>query len=116
MTYDDEYASVSGVKTKRLNTLLAVLTGLTIVIGIRAIGTMLISALIIFPPIIVMQFTRNFKTTLFASAVLSTLLVVTGLLSSFVFDLPSGSTIVLLMGFVFFASTVYNNIRRLSTN
>jgi len=116
MTYDDEYASVSGVRTKRLNTLLAVLTGLTIVIGIRAIGTMLISALIIFPPIIVMQFTRNFKTTLLASAVLSVVLVVTGLLSSFVFDLPSGSSIVLLSGFVFFASTFYNNIRRLSTN
>jgi zinc transport system permease protein len=116
MTYDDEYASVSGVRTKRLNTLLAVLTGLTIVIGIRAIGTMLISALIIFPPIIVMQFTRNFKTTLLASAVLSVVLVVTGLLSSFVFDLPSGSSIVLLSGFVFFASTLYNNIRRLSTN
>ncbi|MGM0436336.1 MAG: metal ABC transporter permease [Bacillota bacterium] len=116
MTYDDEYASVSGVKTKRLNTLLAVLTGLTIVIGIRAIGTMLISALIIFPPIIVMQFTRNFKTTILASAVLSIVLVVTGLLSSFVFDLPSGSSIVLLSGFVFFASTLYNNLRRLSTN
>jgi len=116
MTYDDEYASVSGVRTKRLNTLLAVLTGLTIVIGIRAIGTMLISALIIFPPIIVMQFTRNFKTTLLASAVLSVVLVVTGLLSSFVFDLPSGSSILLLSGFVFFASTLYNNIRRLSTN
>ncbi len=116
MTYDDEYASVSGVRTKRLNTLLAVLTGLTIVIGIRAIGTMLISALIIFPPIIVMQFTRNFKITLLASAVLSVVLVVTGLLSSFVFDLPSGSSIVLLSGFVFFASTLYNNIRRLSTN
>ncbi len=116
MTYDDEYASVSGVKTKRLNTLLAVLTGLTIVIGIRAIGTMLISALIIFPPIIVMQFTRNFKTTIFASALLSIVLVVSGLLSSFVFDLPSGSTIVLLSGFVFFASTLYNNVKRLATS
>jgi zinc transport system permease protein len=113
MTYDEEYASVSGVKTKRLNTLLAVLTGLTIVIGIRAIGTMLISALIIFPPIIVMQFTKNFKRTVLASAILSIVLVVTGLLSSFVFDLPSGSTIVLISGFVFFGSTLYNSSVRL---
>lgn len=114
MTFDEEYARVGGVRTKRLNTLLAVLTGLTIVIGIRAIGTMLISAFIIFPPVIVMQFSRSFKTTVLASAVLSVVLVTTGLFSSFIFDLPSGSTIVLLSGFVFFGATVYNGIRRLS--
>ena len=113
MTYEEEYARVSGVRTKRLNTLLAVLTGLTIVIGIRAIGTMLISALILFPPVIVMQISRNFKWTVWMSAVLSVVLVVLGLLTSFVFDLPSGSTIVLMSGFVFLGVTVYNGIQGL---
>ncbi|MFP4078813.1 MAG: metal ABC transporter permease [Candidatus Izemoplasmataceae bacterium] len=113
MTFEEEYARVSGVKTSRLNTLLAVLTGLTIVIGIRAIGTMLISAFIIFPPVIVMQFTRSFKATMVVSGILSVLLVVSGLFFSFIFDLPSGSTIVMLSGFVFFMATVYNGIQRL---
>ncbi|MFW5894589.1 MAG: metal ABC transporter permease [Bacillota bacterium] len=113
MTFEEEYARVSGVRTNRLNTLLAILTGLTIVIGIRAIGTMLISAFIIFPPVIVMQFTKNFKSTILASAILSIVLVATGLYFSFIFDLPSGSTIVLLSGFVFFAATVYNGMQRI---
>jgi len=103
ITYDQEYAQVTGIKTERLNYLLALLTAITIVVGIRAIGTLLISSLIIFPTVTALQFSKGFRYTIFAAALLSVFTVVLGLLLSFVFDFPSGSTIVVLNGIVFVA-------------
>ena len=56
MTFDESFARITDIEVNRLNTMLAILTGVTIVIGIRAIGTLLISALIIFPAVIALQF------------------------------------------------------------
>ncbi len=112
MTYDDEFARVSGVRTSRLNTVLAVLTGITIVIGIRVIGTILISALIIFPTVIAMQFNQGFKRTISIAVLTQIIIVISGLMLSYLFDLPSGSAIVLLNGFVFLAVYLYNGVRQ----
>ena len=112
MTFDESFAQVSGIRTKRLNTLLAILTGLVIVIGIRAIGTLLISSLIIFPTVIAMQFSRGFKATILIAVISSVVLVFIGLIGSFLFDLPSGSAIVLLNGIVFFFVYVYHRLIR----
>jgi zinc transport system permease protein len=101
ITYDQDYAKVSGIKTGRLNYLLAVLTAITIVVGIRAIGTLLISSLIIFPTVTALQFSKGFRYTIFAAALLSVITVVLGLLVSFVLNLPSGSTIVVVNGLIF---------------
>ncbi len=103
ITYDQEYAQVTGIKTERLNYLLALLTAITIVVGIRAIGTLLISSLIIFPTVTALQFSKGFRYTIFTAAILSVFTVAFGLLLSFVFDFPSGSTIVVLNGIVFVA-------------
>ena len=103
ITYDQDYAQVTGIKTERLNYLLALLTAITIVVGIRAIGTLLISSLIIFPTVTALQFSRGFRYTIFMAAVLSVFTVITGLLLSFILDFPSGSTIVVLNGIVFVA-------------
>ncbi|MFH5881731.1 MAG: metal ABC transporter permease [Candidatus Izemoplasmataceae bacterium] len=113
MTFEEEYARVVGIKTKRLNTILAILVGMTIVIGMRAIGTILISSLIIFPTIIAMQFNRGFKGTILIAVISSVLIVTFGLFGSFVLDYPSGSSIVLLNGLVFFGIYLVNRIRRL---
>ncbi|TVP94635.1 MAG: metal ABC transporter permease [Acholeplasmatales bacterium] len=110
MTFDESFAQVSGIRTKRLNTLLAVLTGLVIVIGIRAIGTLLISSLIIFPTVIAMQFSKGFKATILIAVISSVIIVFVGLIGSFLFDLPSGSAIVLLNGIVFFFVYVYHRL------
>ncbi len=112
MTYDEEFAKVSGIKTKRLNTLLAILTGLVIALGIRAIGAVLISAFIIFPTVIAMQFSKGFKTTVVLAATFSMVIVFIGLLLSFVLDTPSGSTIVLLNGLVFTLVYAHQRILR----
>ncbi len=102
MTFDEDFARITDVKVSRLNMVLAILTGVTVVVGIQAIGTLLISALIIFPIIIAMQFNRSFKGTVGIATVVSIASVVSGLLISFVIDFPSGSTIVLLNSLVFF--------------
>lgn len=116
MTYEEEFAKVSGVKTSHLNTLLAVLTGLAVVIGIRVIGTVLISSLIIFPTVIAMQFNKGFRGTIFLAVFSSIFTVILGLLVSFKYDLPSGSTIVIVNGLVFFTIYLYNTIRKLTQN
>ncbi len=103
LTYDEDFARISGVRARRLNTLLAVLIGVTIAVGIRAVGTLLISSLIIFPTIIALQFSRGFKMTILLAVLISTVNVLFGLVSSFLLDWPSGSTIVLLNGVVFMA-------------
>jgi zinc transport system permease protein len=111
VTYDEEFAKISGIKTKYLNYVLAILTAITITIGIRVIGTMLISSLIIFPMITAMQFKTSFKTTLIVGSIISVVNVVIGLVVSVWYNIPSGSTIVLFSGFVFLSVYLYNKIR-----
>lgn len=109
LVYDEEYAKISGIKTKSLNVLLAVLTAVTITIGIRVIGTMLISSLIIFPMVTAMQANLSFKRTIILSGLISIFNVVFGLSISYLYNLPSGSTIVLFSGIVFLV--VYLSVR-----
>lgn len=101
ITHDETFARVQGVDTKKMNYILAILTAITIIVGIRALGVMLVSSLIIFPTVTSLQFQKGFRTTIILSAAISVFLVVVGLFTSFFFDFPSGSTIVLLNGFVF---------------
>lgn len=110
ITYDQDYAIVSGIKTERLNYLLAVLTAITIVVGIRAIGTLLISSLIIFPTVTALQFAKGFRSTIIYAALLSVITVIAGLLASFILDLPSGSTIVVMNSIVFVLVYVYTRL------
>jgi zinc transport system permease protein len=96
LTYDEEYAVVMGKKPKKLSRILAVLTSITIVLGIRVVGTMLISSLIIFPTVTALQLNRGFKQTIALAIVISVSAVVLGIFASFIFDFPTGSTIVLM--------------------
>ncbi len=109
IVYDEEFAKINGIKTKRLNTMLAILTAVTITIGIRVIGTMLISSLIIFPMVTSMQFHQSFKRTVIFSSMLAIFNVLLGLSISYLFNLPSGSTIVLFSGLLFLV--VYLSVR-----
>jgi zinc transport system permease protein len=111
MTYDESFAKISGIRTKRLNTVLAVLTAAVIVIGTRAIGTMLISSLIVFPMVTSMQFHKGFLHTMLIGVLLGTANMLVGLFVSYYLNLPSGSTIVLVSGLVFFVVYVYHILR-----
>ncbi len=102
MTFDEEYALVSGTKTERLNVFLAILTALTVILSVKVVGILLVSALLILPAMTALQLSHRFFRAMFVSVAVSLVAVVSGILLSFVFDIPSGATIVLLLvlGFV----------------
>ncbi len=109
--YDEEFAQVSGIRVKLGNQLIAVLTAITIALGIRVVGTMLISSLIIFPTVTALQLSRSFKGTIALSSLVSVISLTAGIFLSYLLDLPTGGTIVILNA-MFFA--VFFGIRRLA--
>lgn len=96
MTYDLNYAKFSKVKTNLLGYGLAILTAFFIVIGVRTIGTLLISALVVFPSIISSQWTKSFKMTLIFGMISSFIIVVLGIFIAHPLEIPVGSTIVVI--------------------
>ena len=101
ITYDEEFAKVIGLNTKTMNYLISVLTSITIVLGIRVVGTMLISSLIIFPTVTALQVSKGFKGTILVSSAVSVSCVVLGVFISFIMNLPTGATIVMLNALCF---------------
>lgn len=101
ITYDEEFATVMGLNTRTMNYLISVLTSITIVLGIRVVGTMLISSLIIFPTVTALQVAKGFKSTIFVSSAVSVSCVILGVFISFIMDLPTGATIVMLNALCF---------------
>lgn len=110
ITFDEEYAQVT-FKTKFANYLLAILTSLTVVLGIRFIGTMLISSLLIFPTVTALQISKGFKQTIIFASIISTIAVLLGLFSSLVLDYPPGATIVIMNGLLFMVAFIFKRLR-----
>ncbi len=106
ITFDEEYAKVLGINTNRVNQILVVLTSMTVILGIKVVGTMLVSALIIFPAVIALQICNGFKTVLLIAVLSSFLSVLLGIVLAFLFNLPAGAAIV-LVNFVFFAAAYF---------
>jgi len=96
LSFDDDFAKVIGVKADILNTAIIVLTAVTVVLGVRVVGTMLISSLIIIPAITALQISKNFKQTIIFSALIAMFSVIVGISLSFFLDIPTGATIVLI--------------------
>lgn len=105
VAFDEEYARVSGIQTARVNTLLMALTAVTVVLAIRVVGIMLISALLILPAATALQLARGFKAALLISALTSVTAVVAGICTSIVLDLPPGGAIV-AVNLVFFLAAL----------
>lgn len=101
LTYDAEFAAVVGLDTKKIQYLISVLTSITVVLGIRVVGTMLISSMIIFPTVTALQFSKGFKETIIYSAIISVLSVILGIFISYLFNLPTGATIVIINAIIF---------------
>jgi zinc transport system permease protein len=105
MTFDRESAKASGIKVDRLDTLLTILTAVTVVLGMKVVGILLVSALVVIPAAAGLQIASNFKQAIFLSAVVSIVSVVLGLILAFLLDLPASGSIVILsflaFGFLF---------------
>jgi zinc transport system permease protein len=100
VSFNEENAKVTGVNVDLINKMLVILTGITVVLSIRVVGIMLISAFLILPSVTALQLAKGFKTAIIISALISVIAVVTGILISFLLNIPTGATIV-LVNFVF---------------
>jgi len=101
ITFDETFARTSGIKTGLYNMLIAFLTALTIVLGMRIMGAMLISSLIIFPALTSMRLFKKFKSVTISSAIISILCFFIGVVISFLYATPTGASVVLVNLIVF---------------
>lgn len=101
MTFDREAALVSGVKVKRLEELLVVLTSITVVLGIRIVGLLLVSALTVIPAASALQLARNFKTTLILSSLFSLFSIISGIGIAYALDISASAAIVFISILIF---------------
>ena len=96
MTFDENFAKTAGVNTDKINTILIVFSAACIVIALKAVGIMLVSALIIVPPSAALQIANSFKKTLIYSCLFSCSSIILGIYFSFLLNLPSGAVIILI--------------------
>ena len=101
VSFDEESAKVSGVNTKLVNFVIIILSALVISLSIPIIGVLLISALIVLPVIIALQFKKSFLKTIIIAEIFSIFSVITGIFASFYLDLSTGGVIVLIMVLIF---------------
>ncbi len=101
ITFDEEFARVSGIRTDRINKVLVLLTAVTVVLTMNIVGILLISALLILPAVTAFQLARGFKSSLAISALTAVTSVIAGIFLSIVVNLPTGATIVLTNFFLF---------------
>ena len=109
ITFDENFAKATGLKVEVYKTVLSILTALTIVIGMRIMGTLLISSLIIFPALSAMRITKKFKRVMIISVIISLVCFFAGLVASYLIEIPTGASIVvsnlimfLIMSFIGF--------------
>ncbi len=107
ITFDEISARASGIPVEKLNTLLVVLTAITVVISLKIVGILLVSSLLVVPVATSLQISRNFKETILISMIFAILSVVVGLIISFYFNLASGGAIVLTSVVIFLMAMIY---------
>ena len=105
VTFDETFAKATGTKTELYNTLLAVLTAITVVLGMRMMGALLISSLIIFPALSAMRVCKSFRSVVLAAAAVSVGCFVVGTVVSYFLETPTGASIVVanLLAFAAFS-------------
>ena len=94
VTFDETFARATGTRADLYNTLLAVLTAVTVVIGMRMMGALLISSLIIFPALSAMKLCRSFRGVILCAALISVVCFLVGMIASYAFETPSGASVV----------------------
>lgn len=101
VTFDENFSKATGIHADFYNFLIAVLTAITIVIGMRLMGSLLISSLIIFPALSSMRVFNSFKSVIVSSAVISIVCFLIGIFCSYVWGTPTGASIVIVNLLIF---------------
>jgi len=111
MSYDDEFARLRNVPVTFLYCLLLGMVALTVVMIIRVVGLILVIALLTIPPFIAEKFTGSLRAMMVLSSILSCLFTITGLWLSYLFNLTSGATIILVAAAGFFTSALWEHLK-----
>ena len=94
LTFDESFASASGVRSSVYNLIIAFITAVIIVLAMNLVGSLLISALVIFPALSAMRVARTFKGVVITAAIISTLCALIGILTAILASTPVGPTVV----------------------
>ena len=94
VTFDETFTRATGTRADLYNMLLAVLTAVTVVLGMRMMGALLISSLIIFPALSAMKLCRSFRSVILCAAAISVLCFLVGAVASYFLETPTGASIV----------------------
>ena len=106
VTLDESFTNATGNKGQRYNTVIAILTAIIIVLGIRMMGAMLVSSLIVIPALSSMRIFKSFKTVIISSVFIALICLWIGIIISYVFATPTGASIVVCNLIVFFIYTI----------
>lgn len=102
VTFDENFAKATGTRAGAYNMILAILTAVTVVIGMRIMGALLISSLVIFPSLTSMRICKTYKGVIITSLIVSVISFMIGFMISFGYDTPTGASIV-CVNLAFFA-------------
>ncbi len=106
ISFDEEFSKVVGMHSELIYMLLLSLVALSVVVLIKVVGVILIIALLSIPAAIAKQFTYDIKKLMFFSVIIGIFLTTTGLFLSYIFNLASGATIILVLGIAFIISSL----------
>lgn len=110
ITFDEDFSKANGLNTNFYTYLIAILTAVLIVVGMRLMGTLLISSIIIFPALTSMRLFKSFKKVVISSAVVSVIAFIFGLYFSYVYNISAGAMIVIANLVLFIIFTLVSNI------
>ena len=110
VTFDEEFAKASGLNVKRYTNIIAVLTALIIVVGMRMMGVMLISSIIIFPALTSMRVFKSFKKVVISSGIISIVSFLLGLYLSYLYNISTGAMIVIVNLVLFILFSIIEKI------
>ncbi len=112
VTFDENFTRATGQKTQVYNLIIAVITAAIIVIAMNLVGSLLVSALIIFPALSAMRIIKSFRGVVIYSAVLSVICALTGILVSILYSTPVGATIVAIDIVAYFINRIIGMLRQ----
>lgn len=96
VTFDEDFSKSTGIKTELYSIIISILCSLTVVIGMKVMGTLLVSSLILFPVISAKQIFKTYKGVVITSVVTSVICFIIGLILNYYVDMPVGATIVVV--------------------
>ena len=112
VTFDESFAKATGINAGMYNMLIAILTAVTIVLGMRLVGALLISSLIVFPAITSMRLFKSFRSVVISSAVISVVTFLTGIMASYIYATPAGASVVTFNIILFFVFSFTGYVTR----